>query len=620
MCRKATCVVSFVFLLGLVNSASAEIPRDPNLVIYYSYENVGQIVLDESGRGHHGTVCGDISADASGIKWYGAARFEGEWGPTGYSYLDLDSPNYAVEDIPKTAITLAAWTMCEKTGKDHAIISCRAADNTWVIHPQINDNGTYRWLLRANGGTTIFNLNGVGQHGWDEWRHYAGTYDSATGKGILYIDGAVCATIDVPLGQYVADWGTGARVGYNIDNARPFTGLMDELYLFTRALSQEEVEALLDSDGPLSEKATHPYPRDGAELETTTTALLWLPGAYATTNGVYFGTNLEDVLNGANGTFQGNQTEAEFAVSDLVWGTTYYWRIDAVNPDEPDSPWKGDVWSFLLRPTTAWQPTPADGAQWITDDAQLTWSAGRGATQHFVYFGEDFDAVSNAAGAAAQTETTFDPGPLGFEKVYYWRVDELDDTGTTHKGAVWSFTTMRAGSGVLGEYYRGIDLRDLVLTRADPGINFNWGAAAPDPQLPADSFSVRWTGELEVPFTSSWTFTANCDDCVRLWVNDQLLFDKWGQQSGVEWFGSLDLAAGQSTASSWSTMRHRRCAGDPLLEHSVLADPLPAQADHPAGCVLAAGECPQSQPAGRRRRCAAGAGPPLDRRAKRRVA
>ncbi len=48
-----------------------------------------------------------------------------------------------------------------------------------------------------------------------------------------------------------------------------------------------------------------------------------------------------------------------------------------------------------------------------------------------------------------------------------------------------------------------------------------------------------------MPFTSSWTFTANCDDCVRLWVNDQLLFDKWGQQSGVEWIGTLDLAAGQ---------------------------------------------------------------------------
>ncbi len=202
MCRKWIQLASIVFLPGLVNLGSAEIPRDPNLVIYYSYEDVGAIVPDESGKGHNGTVCGDVSAAPSGIKWYGAAEFLGEWGPTKYSYLDLDSPHYPAADIPKSAITLAAWVNCRKTGKDHAIISCRAADNTWVIHPQINDNGTFRWLLRGpKAPCTIFNLNGVGTHGWDEWLHYAGTYDSATGKGILYIDGEVCATSDVPPGQ-----------------------------------------------------------------------------------------------------------------------------------------------------------------------------------------------------------------------------------------------------------------------------------------------------------------------------------------------------------------------------------------------------------------------------------
>jgi len=387
-------------------------------------------------------------------------------------------------------------------------------------------------------------LNDVGKHGWDEWIHYTGTYDSTTGKGILYIDGEVIASIDVPLGQYIADWGTGARVGYNIDNARPFTGVMDELYLFTRALSQAEIKALMVSDGLPSEKATHPWPGNGAELDTTGTDLLWLPGAYAVSNDVYFGQRFEDVNNGTGGTFKGNQTEAKFTVAGLVWGTTYYWRIDSVNPADPNSPWKGDVWSFLLRPQTAWNPTPSDGARWIDPNATLSWSPGRGAVTHSVYFGDNFDDVNNATGAQPQTETTYDPpGALGFEKVYYWRVDENDGT-TTHKGNVWRFTTMRSDSGIKGQYYKE-DFKTLVLTRTDPGINFNWGAAAPDPQVPAENFSVRWTGELEVPFTSDWTFTANCDDWVRLWVNNQLLFDKWGQQAGVEWIGTTNLAAGQ---------------------------------------------------------------------------
>jgi len=540
------CLISVLAVTGggPAIGAAAEIPRDPNLVIYYSYEKVGAIVPDESGRGHNGTVCGDVSAAPSGIKWYGAAKFEGIWGPTKYSYLDLDSPHYPAADIPKSAITLAAWCKCRKTGQEHAIISCRAADNTWVVHPQINDNGTFRWLLRAKGSAQIFNLNGVGTHGWDEWLHYAGTYDSTTGKGILYINGDVCASTDVPRGQLIADWGTGARVGYNIDNARPFTGIMDELYLFTRALSQAEINDLLASDGPASVKASHPNPGNGKELDATSTVLEWLPGAYAVSNDVYFGTSFEDVNNGVASTFKGNQTGAQFTAADLVWGTTYYWRIDSVNEADPNSPWKGEVWSFLLRPATAWNPTPADGAQWIDPNADLSWSPGRGAIMHYVYFGDNLDKVTNAAGAPPQTKTTFDPGPMGLEKVYYWRVDEFDGSAT-QKGNVWRFTTMRAGSGLKGQYYKDMELKTLVLTRVDPGINFNWGAAAPDPKVPAENFSVRWSGELEVPFTSSWTFTANCDDCVRLWVNGQLLFDKWGQQSGVEWIGTLDLAAGQ---------------------------------------------------------------------------
>jgi hypothetical protein len=545
MCRKLVCLVSLVVFLGLARSAFSEIPRDPNLVIYYSYDSVGAIVPDESGRGHNGTVCGDVSGCPSGIKWYGAAEFLGEWGPTHYSYLDLDSPHYPASDIPKSAITLAAWVNCRKTGKDHAILSCRGSDNTWVVHPQINDNGSFRWLLRAPGSTQIFNLNGVGTHGWDEWLHYAGTYDNKTGLGVLYINGVVCAQTNVTPGQPIADWGTGARVGYNIDNARPFTGIMDEFYLFTRALTEPQVNELLAAEVLPSEKASHPNPANGSELATTTTALLWLPGVYATSSDVYFGESFEDVNNGANGTFKGNQTEAQFAVNDLAWGKTYYWRIDGVNPDDPNSPWKGDVWSFLLRPTTAWDPEPADGARWIDPNANLSWSAGRSAVKHTVYFGDSFDDVNNAAGGSPRTETTFDPGLLEFEKVYYWRVDESDDDGTMHKGAVWSFTTMRAGSGLKGEYYKDTKLETLVLTREDPGINFNWVAGSPDKLVPADNFSIRWTGEFEVPFTANWTFTANCDDCVRLWVNEQLLFDKWGQQGGVEWTGSIDLVAGQ---------------------------------------------------------------------------
>jgi hypothetical protein len=341
-------------------------------------------------------------------------------------------------------------------------------------------------------------------------------------------------------------------VGYNIDNARPFTGIMDEFYLFTRALSQAELQALRDSPGLVSEKARRPNPGNGSELEATSASLSWSSGAYAVSHNVYFGENFEDVNNGTAGTFQRNQTQTQFTVGiagspypdGLVPGTTYYWRIDEVAAD--GTIYTGDLWSFTIVPLIAWKPNPRDGTKFVDPNADLSWSPGSHAVMHYVYFGDNFDTVNNATGAPPQTQTTYDPaGTLEFEKVYYWRVDEFDDSGATHKGNIWRFTTMRSGSGIKGQYYKDTELKTLVLTRTDPGINFNWGSGSPDAKVPADSFSVRWTGELEVPFTSAWTFTTYCRECVRLWVNNKKLIDGWGQQAGVEWTGTINLAEGQ---------------------------------------------------------------------------
>jgi hypothetical protein len=131
-----------------------------------------------------------------------------------------------------------------------------------------------------------------------------------------------------------------------------------------------------------------------------------------------------------------------FAYPDgLVPGTTYYWRIDEVNEANPDSPWKGSVWSFSIPPKTAYNPKPADGAA-VADanNVTLTWTPGFGAILHTFYFGDDFDQVSNAAGGAPLGGASYKPGQLEREKVYYWRVDEFDGAGT-YKGNVWSFTT-----------------------------------------------------------------------------------------------------------------------------------------------------------------------------------
>jgi len=194
--------------------------------------------------------------------------------------------------------------------------------------------------------------------------------------------------------------------------------------------------------------ARRPDPKDGALLEEIWGTLSWKPGNFAVSHDVYFGENFDDVNDGTADTFVGNQASTMQIVGfvgfpfpdGLVPGTTYYWRIDEVNDTEPNSPWKGDVWSFSIPPKTAYFPDPADGAEFVDPNAVLTWTPGFGAKLHAVYMGTNFDDVNNAAGGAPLGFASHSPGPLELEKVYYWRVDEFDPP-FTHKGDVWSFTT-----------------------------------------------------------------------------------------------------------------------------------------------------------------------------------
>ncbi|MBL7188979.1 MAG: hypothetical protein ISS70_21845, partial [Phycisphaerae bacterium] len=196
--------------------------------------------------------------------------------------------------------------------------------------------------------------------------------------------------------------------------------------------------------------ASGPNPPDGAINLDTWVELNWRPGDFAVTHDVYLGDSLDEVNNGTPGApgFQGNQAATTilagfpgFAFPDgLVPGTTYYWRIDEVNDADPNSPWRGDIWSFSIPPKTAYSPDPVDGAEFVDPNAILTWTGGYGSKLHTVYLGDNYDDVNNAVGGMPLGPPSYDPGTLEQEKVLYWRVDEFDGF-ETHKGDIWAFTT-----------------------------------------------------------------------------------------------------------------------------------------------------------------------------------
>jgi hypothetical protein len=422
MFRKMKWSVAVLLVMGICTDAV-----QAELIGYWSFdEGQGTQAADITGNGNDGTFNGGV-----------------EWAP-GYkgSAVRLDTTGERVQIGPldpsakNNAMTLAAWINWE--GQGHAI------EHQGIFGKRLGwappDHPTTKWFWEAqpdgdmvfrNGGAAVNWNNGLLTPYPNEWIHVALTWDD--GATVQYVNGEEVETGNITFRDTAND--TPMTIGcVDSTNSETFVGSIDEARIYDHALTQLEVQTAMLGEIFI---AYRPNPPDGAFHEETWVNISWEPGDFAVSHDVYFGENLDDVNNATHDSdvFRGNQAATfyvagfpGFAYPDgLVPGATYYWRIDEVNDANPDSP-------------CAYLPVPADGAESVALDARLGWTPGFGAKLHTVYFGEDFDTVSSAAGGAPVGNATYNPGPLKAAKTYYWRVDEFDPPAT-HKGDVWSFTT-----------------------------------------------------------------------------------------------------------------------------------------------------------------------------------
>lgn len=99
--------------------------------------------------------------------------------------------------------------------------------------------------------------------------------------------------------------------------------------------------------------------------------------------------------------------------------------------------------------------------------------------------------------------------------------------------------------GITGEYFDAMNFTLPSFTRVDPAVDFNWATGSPDPSMGNETFSVRWTGWVQPLYSETYTFHTVTDDGVRLWVDGQLVVDRWVDQASTEWTGTIALAANQ---------------------------------------------------------------------------
>jgi hypothetical protein len=120
-------------------------------------------------------------------------------------------------------------------------------------------------------------------------------------------------------------------------------------------------------------------------------------------------------------------------------GTRYYYRIRSQ---------RGMIYSVYSnmatdktsyadgRPVESAEPVPYDGQVGVENTQVLRWKGGAGTAAYAVYLG-----ASDPPEYRGTVETSeFDPRGLLDETLYYWRVDAVNDAGTT-PGSLWQFTT-----------------------------------------------------------------------------------------------------------------------------------------------------------------------------------
>ena len=433
MYRKLFYLVSFVLVLSAVLTSVAK-AVDPDLVGWWRLdEGSGTTAADMSGNGNDGTLQGDTTWVTGQIGK--ALQFDGV-----DDFVQVPHAEILTMD---NEVTVMAWINTERYEAPNGdawqgILSKSESPRSYSFYTEASHALHFSTAGYGGLSTPDVPLN--------EWVHVCAMVIG--GAHQYYINGEDAGTngsgITLPGTSDTATFVIG-RTNEGVN--RSFLGMIDDVRVYRRGLTQEEVQVAMLGEGLLV--AFSPDPENGGLHPDTWVTLSWKAGDFAVSHDVYMGDNFDDVNDGLGDTFQGNQGDLYFVAGfpgypypdGLVPGTTYYWRIDEVNDLHPDSPWKGEVWNFTVPSKKAYGPSPDNGAEFITPDIELSWTRGLGSKLNYIYLGESFDEVDAAAGGLPLVFPNYTPSALEPGKTYYWRVDQFDGV-TTHKGDVWSFETL----------------------------------------------------------------------------------------------------------------------------------------------------------------------------------
>ncbi|MCU0913143.1 MAG: discoidin domain-containing protein [Planctomycetes bacterium] len=270
----------------------------------------------------------------------------------------VEVPHSASLNITGDKLTMTVWVNHDDVTGNPEIVIAKVVNNTTHTSPYfsyglhiLNPSGSPRaWISRSSGGTYANTASVLLKS--KQWHHLAGVYDGAQLR--LYLDGKQVA-ITAATGNIVG-YPNVLRLGINGGLTEPMDGKMDDVRIYNRALTAEEIAAVMMDVGAKAGMAKNPNPPHTAVDVPADTGLSWTAGKFAATHDVYLARVFADVntagrINPKGVLVSQGQTETSYQPAALLdYGRTYYWRVDEVNKAPDNTIFQGNPWSFTVEP------------------------------------------------------------------------------------------------------------------------------------------------------------------------------------------------------------------------------------------------------------------------------
>lgn len=305
---------------------------DPNLVGWWKLDGADSgAALDSSGWNHHGALCGR----PRWVEGYigGALQFDGQ--------DDAVETDYA-EDL--TQWTVCAWVTSPmapaETAAESGPVDRQANYQLNWNHPDAGFRGAAAMRIEDTWYPARF-----GQLSADTWHHLAATFDGTALQA--YRNGELITANSMAQGVPAPE-PTTLKFGRHAAAEVFFAGTVDDVRVYNRALTQEEIETIAMGQRL---QAWDPQPGPGANaIAGPTFAVSWSAGDTAVAHDLYVGTvaNAVEVADEISPLYQGRLVGTTFPLHWLVEsGGRYFWRVDEVEADG-ETIHKGDVWTFTV--------------------------------------------------------------------------------------------------------------------------------------------------------------------------------------------------------------------------------------------------------------------------------